>query len=109
LAWASSPFPKALLARVSPDYGERKPAPLSAICAKVFKRSRVERARRSTAARKKVEQDRLLGVANGAKRLLSAAAHWLFETDGFHGSIMHVINAQENRFDFSGLSFEHQF
>jgi len=22
---------------------------------------------------------------------------------------MHVINAQEKRFDFSGLSFEHQF
>jgi hypothetical protein len=47
----------------------------------------------ATAARKKVEQDRLLGVASGAKRLLSAAAHWLFERDGFHGqlctSLMH--------------------
>ena len=63
----------------------------------------------ATAARKKVEQDRPLGVASGATRLLSAAAHWLFERDGFHGSITHVINAQEKGFDFSCLSFEHHF
>jgi hypothetical protein len=50
-----------------------------------------------------------LGVASGAKRRLAAAAHCLFERDGFHGSIMHVINAQEKRLDFSGLSFGNQF
>jgi hypothetical protein len=69
----------------------------------------INRLPRAAAEREKVEQDRRLGVARGAKRLLSAAAHWLFERNGFYGSIMHVINAQEKSFDFSGLSFEYQF